>query len=86
MTYVAATFVNHGQGPITLLGSKDFTLIHSSKCCNSVSVGNKLSVAISLGKAAGNSIFTDLLAENIIKSAKSITSSNVRDCAHRLGT
>lgn len=48
--------------------------------------GSKLSVTFSLGKAAGNSIFTNLLAENIIKSAKSITSSNVRDCAHRQGT
>lgn len=53
-----------------------------------VSASSKLSVTFSLGKAAGNSIFTDLLAENnqSIKSAKSITSSIVRGCAHRQGT
>lgn len=53
---------------------------------NCVSAGSKSSVTFSLGLTAGNFIFTGLLAGNIIKSAKSITSSNVHDCALRQGT
>lgn len=65
-------------------------LINFSNYSNSVSAGSKSSVTFSLGLTAGNFIFTGLLAESIIKSAKSITSSNVPDVdsgrEHRIGS